>query len=55
MQIPTSNLRTEEEVQQMIEEQQRQSQQQEQLQQAQVAGQLNESMAKAEALRSEAA
>ena len=55
LQIPTSNLRTEEEVQQMIEEQQRQQQAQEQMQQAQVAGQLNESMAKAEALRSEAA
>ena len=55
LQIPTSNLRTNEEVQQIIEEEQRQRQQQEQLQQAQVAGQLNESMAKAESLRAEAA
>ena len=55
LQIPTSNLRTQEEVEQMVEEQKRQQQEQAQLQQAQVAGQLNESMAKAESLRSEAA
>ena len=55
LQIPTSNLRTKEEVDAMIAEQQRQQQEQAQLQQAQVAGQLNESMAKAESLRSEAA
>ena len=39
----------------MVAEQQRQQQEQAQMQQAQVAGQLNESMAKAESLRSEAA
>ena len=55
LQIPTSNLRTQEEVEQMVEEQKRQQQEQAQLQQAQVAGQVNESMAKAESLRSEAA
>ena len=55
LQIPTSNLRTQEEVEQMVAEQQRQQQQQEQIQQAQVAGELNEKLAKAESLRSEAA
>jgi hypothetical protein len=55
LQIPTSNLRTQEEVEQMVAEQKRQQQEQAQLQQAQVAGQLNESMAKAESLRSDAA
>jgi hypothetical protein len=55
LQIPTSNLRTQEEVEQMIAEQKRQQQEQAQMQQAQVAGQLNESMAKAESLRSDTA
>jgi len=55
LQIPTSNLRTKEEVDAMIKEQQRQQQEQAEMQQAQVAGQLNESMAKAESLRAEAA
>ena len=39
----------------MVQEQQRQRQAQEQMQQAQVAGELNESLAKAESLRAEAA
>ena len=39
----------------MIAEQQRQQMQQEQIQQAQVTGDLNESSAKAESLRAEAA
>jgi len=55
LQIPTSNLRTKEEVDAMVEQQQRQQQEQAEMQQAQVAGQLNESMAKAESLRAEAA
>jgi len=55
LQIPTSNLRTKEEVDAMVAEQQRQRIQQEQIQQAQVAGELNESSAKAESLRAEAA
>ena len=55
LQIPTSNLRTKEEVDAMVAEQQRQQQQQEQVQQAQVAGELNEKLAKAESLRAEAA
>ena len=55
LQIPISNLRSKEEVDQMVAEQQRQQQEQEQMQQAQAAGDLNESMAKAESLRSQAA
>jgi len=55
LQIPTSNLRTKDEVDAMIAEQQRQQQEQAQMQQAQVAGQLNESAAKAESLRAESA
>ena len=55
LQIPVSNLRSKEEVDAMVAEQQRQQQAQEEMQQAQVAGNLNESMAKAEKLRSEAA
>ena len=55
LQIPTSNLRTKEEVDEMIAEQQRQQQEQAQIQQAQVASELDESAAKAESLRAEAA
>ena len=55
LQIPTSNLRTKEEVDAIVAEQQRQQMEQEQIQQAQVAGELNESLAKAESLRAEAA
>ena len=55
LQIPVSNLRSKEEVDAMVAEQQRQQQAQQEMQQAQVAGNLNESMAKAEKLRSEAA
>jgi hypothetical protein len=55
LQIPTSNLRTKDEVDAMVAEQQRQQQEQAQMQQAQAAGQLNESMAKAESLRADAA
>ena len=55
LQIPVSNLRSKEEVDAMVAEQQRQQQAQQEMQQAQVVGNLNESMAKAEKLRSEAA
>ena len=55
LQIPTSNLRSKDEVDAMIQEQQRQEQEQAQMQHAQVAGEVHEKMAKAEALRAEAA
>jgi hypothetical protein len=55
LQIPVSNLRTKEEVDQMVAEQQKQQQEQQMMQQAQQVGQLNESMAKVESLRLERA
>ncbi|HIC51479.1 MAG TPA: hypothetical protein EYO96_02370 [Candidatus Marinimicrobia bacterium] len=54
LQVPVSNIRSKEEVDAMIAEQQRQRALQEQMQQAQVAGDVNEKMAKAESLRAEA-
>jgi hypothetical protein len=54
LQIPISNLRSEEEVQVMIKEQQAQQQAQQQQQQAETAASVNEKTAKAESLRAEA-
>ena len=54
LQIPTSNLRSEEEVQAMVKAQEEQKQQQMQMQQAQVLAEVNEKGAKANALNSEA-
>ena len=52
LQIPTSNLRSEEEVQAMVKAQEEQKQQQMQMQQAQVLAEVNEKGAKANALNS---
>ena len=55
LQIPVSNLRTKEEVDQMVAEQQKQQQEQAQMQQAQVAAEIDQSNAKTESLRLERA
>ena len=51
LQVPPSNLRSDEEVQKIIEKQQQQQQMQQEQQQAQVMAQVNESQANAEAKR----
>jgi len=53
LQIPVSNLRTKEEVDQMIKKQQEQQEQQMRMQQAQTSAMVNEKTAKAESLRNE--
>tara|TARA_Y100001947_G_C10209465_1_gene248500 strand:- start:328 stop:705 length:378 start_codon:yes stop_codon:yes gene_type:complete len=54
LQVPPSNLRSEEEVQEIIKRQQQQQQIQQEQQQAQVMAQVDESQANAEAKRSQA-
>ena len=54
LQVPQSNIRTKEEVDAMVAEQQRQREMQEQMQQAQLASQINEETASAEAQRAKA-